>query len=169
MKTLSGFLWHIPLLSLLLSLPVQAHNGAVAVAVPVEGITVDGDLSDWPDGLPHYPIALGKELHYKSRDIVDFRAAFQVGYSINENALYLAIKVEDESIIIADSKPSPQNPVLMTDNCQILISLGQNDPSRTMMTLDVRGDSLYGFGPQRILVSSVCDVASVHKANIHLF
>ena len=26
--------------------PVSAHNGAVAIAVPVEGIVVDGDLSD---------------------------------------------------------------------------------------------------------------------------
>ncbi len=31
--------------------PTHAHNGAVAIAVPVEGITVDGDLSDWPEGL----------------------------------------------------------------------------------------------------------------------
>ena len=29
-----------------LSRPSGAHNGAVAIAVPVEGIVVDGDLSD---------------------------------------------------------------------------------------------------------------------------
>ncbi len=45
----------MPLLTVLLSLtallrPVRAHNGAVAIAVPVEGIVVDGDLSDWPEG-----------------------------------------------------------------------------------------------------------------------
>jgi hypothetical protein len=45
---------HVPLpgvvflLPLILAWPAQAHNGAVALAVPVEGITVDGDLSDWP-------------------------------------------------------------------------------------------------------------------------
>ena len=40
------------LLLFLLTLPhsAQAHNGAVAIAVPMEGITVDGDLSDWPGG-----------------------------------------------------------------------------------------------------------------------
>ena len=42
----------MPLLTVLLSLtallrPLSAHNGAVAIAVPVEGIVVDGDLSDW--------------------------------------------------------------------------------------------------------------------------
>ena len=37
------------ILLLLLAVPLNAHNGAVAIAVPVEGIVVDGDLSDWPE------------------------------------------------------------------------------------------------------------------------
>jgi len=44
----------MPVIVVLLSLtaflpPLSAHNGAVAIAVPVEGIMVDGDLSDWPE------------------------------------------------------------------------------------------------------------------------
>ena len=35
---------------------VEAHNGTMAVAVPVEGIVVDGDLSDWPAAVPSHPI-----------------------------------------------------------------------------------------------------------------
>ena len=31
--------------------PVEAHNGAVAIAVPVEGIKIDGSLSDSPAGM----------------------------------------------------------------------------------------------------------------------
>jgi hypothetical protein len=31
---------------LLLAVPMSAHNGAVAIAAPVEGIVADGDLSD---------------------------------------------------------------------------------------------------------------------------
>ena len=46
----------ILLLLVLAVLPLQAHNGAVAIAVPVEGIVVDGDLSDWPDNLIRYPL-----------------------------------------------------------------------------------------------------------------
>lgn len=42
----------------LLSHPVFAHNGAVAVALPMGDITLDGDLGDWPKNLPHYPIAI---------------------------------------------------------------------------------------------------------------
>ena len=42
----------LPLLILLLStLPLYGHSGAVAVAVPIAGITLDGDLSDWPEGM----------------------------------------------------------------------------------------------------------------------
>ena len=38
----SWALWAGVLLLLSVSVPVEAHNGAVAVAVPVEGITIDG-------------------------------------------------------------------------------------------------------------------------------
>ena len=48
----------VALLVLGLSGPAVAHNGAVAIAVPVEGIAIDGDLSDWPEGLVRYPVAL---------------------------------------------------------------------------------------------------------------
>ena len=37
-------------------LPVAAHNGRVALAYPVDGITVDGDLSDWPPEMIRHPI-----------------------------------------------------------------------------------------------------------------
>ena len=45
-------------LSLLYVLPAEAHNGAVALAVPIEGIVVDGDLSDWPEDMRRYAVAL---------------------------------------------------------------------------------------------------------------
>ena len=39
----------LALLLLLIALPAAAHNGAVAIAVPVEGIAVDGDVSSRRD------------------------------------------------------------------------------------------------------------------------
>ena len=53
----------MPVLVVLLSLtaflqPLSADNGAVAIAVPVEGIVVDGDLSDWPEEVPWLPVEL---------------------------------------------------------------------------------------------------------------
>ena len=44
------------LLALVLPHFAYAHNGAVAIAMPVEGIVIDGELSDWPEGMRQYPI-----------------------------------------------------------------------------------------------------------------
>ncbi|MBW2256105.1 MAG: hypothetical protein JRI25_16105 [Deltaproteobacteria bacterium] len=46
----------IPLFLCTLPCPISAHNGAVAIAVPVEGIVVDGDLGDWPATVEWHPI-----------------------------------------------------------------------------------------------------------------
>ncbi len=48
MRSVSNYrLLYVALLLTALSCPAAAHNGAVAIAVPLEGIVVDGDLSDW--------------------------------------------------------------------------------------------------------------------------
>ena len=84
---------------LALSFPAHAHNGAVAIAVPLEGITIDGDLGDWPEGMRRYPIRLTR-VGPGPVDAADFQAAFRVGYHARENVLYLAVEVEDESTVI---------------------------------------------------------------------
>jgi ligand-binding sensor domain-containing protein/serine phosphatase RsbU (regulator of sigma subunit) len=101
------------LLLLLLPHSTQAHNGAVAIAVPVEGIIVDGDLSDWPEGMRSYsiersdwpkglwfyPIAKGASGD-RPEDEEDFLGFFRIGYSAAENALYLAVEMHDQSIVL---------------------------------------------------------------------
>ena len=39
-----------------LTSPSVAHNGAVAIAVPVEGIVVDGQFDDWPEEVQRWPV-----------------------------------------------------------------------------------------------------------------
>jgi len=85
------------LLILLHPHPTTAHNGAVAIAVPVEGITVDGDLSDWPEEMERYPIAIVVNDVPTSEE--DFQGSFRIGYNEQENALYVAVEVEDESVV----------------------------------------------------------------------
>ena len=82
-----------------LSLPAAAHNRAVAIAVPVEGITIDGDFSDWPETMVRYPIAL-PVYGDSPEDEEDFQSSFRIGYSESENALYLAVEMADESAVI---------------------------------------------------------------------
>jgi len=52
---------------LLLAVPLYAHNGAVAIAVPVEGIVVDGDLSDWPEGMARRKPPSGARLKFAKK------------------------------------------------------------------------------------------------------
>lgn len=60
--------------------PAAAHNGAVAIAAPVNGIAADGDLSDWPvSGLTRYQVAR-HEGGSRVRDGGDFAASFRVGW-----------------------------------------------------------------------------------------
>ena len=95
------FILSVCILLLLLSYPhpTHAHNGAIAIAVPVEGIVVDGDLSDWPEGMTRYPIELC-EYGDKPVNEGDFKASFRIGYNSEENSLYIAVEVQDESTVI---------------------------------------------------------------------
>jgi signal transduction histidine kinase/ligand-binding sensor domain-containing protein len=100
------------LLLLLPPLRAEAHNGAIAVAVPVSNITVDGDFSDWPDGLKHYAftnpsfVAFGDEIDQGNFRVSrsSIQGSFRVGYSAIENALYVAAEIQDDSIFVVSSK-----------------------------------------------------------------
>jgi ligand-binding sensor domain-containing protein len=99
--------------------PGLADNGAVAIAVPLQGITIDGDLSDWPSGLTRYPIA---ELTLAEATdtivVADLQAYFLIGYSAADNALYLAVDVEDDSVVVDTSSAAVWG---TADMCRIII------------------------------------------------
>ena len=79
--------------------PTYGQNGAVGVALPAKGITVDGDLSDWPEGLQTYPIErieYGDKLGGKD----DLNAHFRIAYNAGERALYVAVEVRDDSLVL---------------------------------------------------------------------
>ncbi len=104
------------LLCLVLSTLAHAHNGAVATATPVADITIDGDFSDWPPDMERYAIAL-PEYGDAPRDDEDLRAFFRVGFNADENALYVAVEVEDESVMPDSTSSDWQN-----DGCEIYLS-----------------------------------------------
>ncbi|HSA02933.1 MAG TPA: two-component regulator propeller domain-containing protein, partial [Candidatus Paceibacterota bacterium] len=77
----------------------ERTNSGLALAYPVAGIQIDGDLSDWPTGLPRYPITF--VFHGEPpRDPKDYSADFRVGYNQAENALYIAGEVHDEDGLV---------------------------------------------------------------------
>ena len=85
-------------LVLLFGLHSFAHNGKIGRAYPLANITVDGDLKDWPKNAIKYPINTTTS-DMKPAGQNDFSGFFQVGYSLNNRSLYLAIVITDDSFI----------------------------------------------------------------------
>jgi uncharacterized membrane protein len=94
-----------------------AYSGDMAIAVPVRAIAVDGDLSDWPQTVRWYSIEkVAAGVH--AGDSADFTGAFSAGYAADENALYLAVEIQDESTVL-DADEWPQWDA--QDGCQIYV------------------------------------------------
>jgi len=70
----------------------RADNGALAYAHSMDPITLDGDLSDWSADLPIYK--LGQVL------VGDTKARFRLAYNAADQALYVAMEVEDDTHIL---------------------------------------------------------------------
>ena len=109
MKTMRKYACWLVLGTVLTPGLLFAHNGSVAVAVPLKGITVDGDLSEWPADLVQYPIE-----HLSSGvrpvDGGDLGARFRVGYDAARNALYVGVEV-----------PHGSYPAASGDRCGIVL------------------------------------------------
>jgi CubicO group peptidase (beta-lactamase class C family) len=99
------------------AIPTYGQNGAVGIAHPAKGITVDGDLSDWPKGLQTYPIERiesGDKLGGED----DLKAHFRIAYNAGEHALYVAVEVRDDSIVL----DGPGEPLWNAqDSCELFI------------------------------------------------
>jgi CubicO group peptidase (beta-lactamase class C family) len=132
------------LLTLLFPHPSQAHNGAVAIAVPVEGIVIDGDLSDWPEGMRVYSIKL-PEYGVAPRDSLDFKGSFRIGFNGEENALYVAVEVRDDSVII-DTTTVNHLSWDASDGCDVYISLPYPESSGVVFHHALWGNYRYSLG-----------------------
>ncbi|MBX2800767.1 MAG: serine hydrolase [Myxococcales bacterium] len=73
-------------------LPAPAAAGAIAVAYPIDGLTIDGDLSDW--GSDHVPVAVDWTDAEQPPSEDDLSARFRVAYDTGH--LYVALDVHDD-------------------------------------------------------------------------
>ena len=103
-----------------LSCPSDAHNGSLALAYPVDGITVDGDLSDWPVEMTAYPLT-HLEYGVRPRHARDFRATFRLGYHAGEGSLYIAVEVWDEAFV--SSPTTGVESWNAQDGCEVYVDL----------------------------------------------
>jgi signal transduction histidine kinase/ligand-binding sensor domain-containing protein/FixJ family two-component response regulator len=103
----------------------EPAGSGLALAYPVAGIRIDGDLTDWPAGVPRYPIAV--PVLGSPRNAQDCSAEFRVGYCLNENALYVAVKVQDAD----EPEPKDGSIVFFTNDLAVVvvaIPRGVQDP-----------------------------------------
>jgi hypothetical protein len=92
-----------------------AHNGEIAFAVPATGLTVDGDLADWP-ATAQYDISR-TELGAAPTDAADFHGRFRVAHDGAD--LWVAVQIDD-----ADFAASGHVPASPQELSQLLRQLG---------------------------------------------
>ncbi len=79
---------------------VLADNGAIAFAYPINHLSIDGDLSDWPSDCEKFPIDIISERGISPESASDFSAFFMSGYNLKNNSIYIAVEVHDQDYII---------------------------------------------------------------------
>ena len=141
----------IVLMHLAGSAPTLAHNGSVAVAYPIRGITVDGDLSDWPDSRTAYPVGRA-EVGPAPADSADFRGWFRVAYDVEQSSLYLAAEVEDD--VVVDTAATWNG----SDGCEVFIDLAHGREESPCVQNMLYGThqslSLSGYGADASTIDS---------------
>ncbi len=99
-----------------------------AVARPSAGITIDGRLDDWPEGLPRYPIrnlltaSNDGYLDEIRSDSLDVDADFMVSYDAQAGLIYLAVSVRDDDLVShGPNRKKPSGNVLETDAVEVYV------------------------------------------------
>ncbi|WP_250847069.1 serine hydrolase [Aquisphaera insulae] len=124
----------------------RGQNGAVAVAYPTTGITIDGRLDDWPAGQRSYPIER-LESGDKLRDAKDLKASFRVAYRADEHALFVAVVVEDDSIVL----DGPGEPVWdKQDACELFIDAARPAEGSPFFQYARYGNQTRTVGPAEV-------------------
>jgi len=124
------------LLCLLLSSAAMAHNGHLAVARPMAGIAIDGDLSDWPVDRARYPILLPNAFLHRPTGEDDYTGTLSLGYNEGSNCLYLAVEVRDESTVTDPSATAWD----AQDGCEVYVDLQHRQKASPAVYYEVRGD-----------------------------
>ena len=121
-----------------LAAPLAAHNGTFGRAAPLEGIRLDGVLSDWPaDGVWYSLAEVGEG---DSLGAGDFSGRFAAGFSPRENVFYVAVEIEDDAIT---QEPEHGGPVRWDsqDGCELYFDLHDRKRQGGVIQLWAWGDS----------------------------
>ena len=145
------------LLVLALSIPASGHKGEqTAYAIPLDGITIDGRLDDWPERMAVYPIAVSQsDFGFEPPEgPADLKASFRVGYDAGENLLYVAVVARDDVRVIGPEKWSDSIwEYLYQDFCAIYIDADHSgDDAASVRQSDAKVAQTYAMvaGPSQL-------------------
>ncbi|QEH32178.1 Penicillin-binding protein 4* [Aquisphaera giovannonii] len=124
----------------------RGQNGAVGVAYPASGITIDGRLDDWPEGRQTYPIER-VEAGDKRRDPKDLKASFRVAYDPGAHALFFAVVVDDDSIVL----DGPGEPAWDgQDGCELFLDAAHSEGGSPFTQYARYGNQSRTVGPAEV-------------------
>jgi len=109
-------------LTLCFSRPLAAHNGGVALGVPLTQVAIDGRLDDWPETHPAQPISWTAYGRHPTGP-ADMQGWFRAGREL-DGSVVVAVEVLDESIIVDGSAQSNWD---TQDGCELFISWGHDE------------------------------------------
>lgn len=119
---------------------LPADNGYVALSHPLENIVIDGDLSDWPDGLKQYPIRRNHQGDAPTHE-GDLKAWFMVGHDVTTNRLLVACVVNDDSEVLHSD--DEREWVLSRDGMGVYLGVAHGDkPAAPNEAISILGDFL---------------------------
>ncbi|MCL6265976.1 beta-lactamase family protein [Flagellimonas myxillae] len=82
-----------------------SSEDAIAYAIPMQNFNLDGDLSEWPSTMIQYPIK-NAELGEKPAGEEDFHGNFRIAYNPDQNEVYIAMEISDESTVMVPPEDS---------------------------------------------------------------
>ena len=119
-----------------LAASVRADNGHIISADSVSGITIDGDLSDWPDRMKNHFISNEVYVWNGVSSENGFLGRYRVGFDSKENAIYVAVEVEDDSVVLDSIGDQDWN---SRDGCELFLSLDHSTPKTAPVQFVYRG------------------------------
>jgi hypothetical protein len=138
----------LALAGLLVHSPGTTHgqNGTLGVAYPIQGITIDGDLTDWPKELRSYPIER-IEFGDTFSGSDDLKASFRIGYNPSEHALCVAVEVRDNSVVLEAPGELSWNG---QDGCDLFIDAIHDEQGAAVVQYARWGNQNRVYGPPEV-------------------
>ncbi|MEQ8764294.1 MAG: ATP-binding protein [Planctomycetota bacterium] len=107
------------------------YSGEVAVARVVRGLELDGDLSDWPEGLLEYPVrrrGMGAPLSGEG----DLEASFRVAVVPETSMLWVAVEVIDDHFEVDTTSSASW---FSQDGCMLFVDAVSKEPTTKTSTI----------------------------------